>query len=158
MRPGSGSGTMKQVLEGSVASRGEPEPVILLKAWWAAAGPALARCARSLDLKDGTLQVVVGDPMWRRPIRELSQTLLDRLHRWPGLHRVRDISVVLESGAAPAALRPSPVPTVSGSESRPPEEILQAAESISDPDLSRRWCAAVGRLLARVSQDTDSAR
>lgn len=124
----------------------EPAAVALLKAWWYAAGPTLARAARPAGVAGGMLELVVGDRRWQRQIEEVREVLLARLRHRKGIEKISGIRVVIDPHEAVhrEADRPEKAP-----ETAAPEEILLAAQSIDDADLKRRLCGAIGRTLQR---------
>ena len=126
---------------------GDPAAVALLKAWWDAAGPTLARAARPAGVDGGWLELRVNDGRWQRQIEEVREILLARLRRRKGLEELSGIRVVVDPHAAAAGepdRRPPAAPLVPA-----PEEILRAAQSIDDANLKGRWCGAIARHLQR---------
>ena len=126
--------------------RGEvPEPVILLRAWWSAAGAGLARAAAVVGVRDGILEVEVADPAWESVLGGHREEIVARLRREPGGGGIRDI-VIRRGEREPVLLRSAPAGMGIAA---PPREIREAAVKIPDPELARRWVEAVGRLLSR---------
>ena len=124
----------------------EPSPVALVRAWWDAAGPALARAGHPAGMVGNELERVVGDRGWQRQIEELREVLLARLRRRKGLEKLAGIRVALDPSrrAEPQACDRPPAGSLPA-----PEEILRAAQAIADAELQARWCSAIGRLLQR---------
>ena len=131
---------------------GEPDPLTLLAAWWRAVGEQMAAAASPRGYSRGRLLVAVPDPHWKREVGLHLEEILARLRREELLQGIQGIDLVLEP-------RPPRQTSASGSAGRPvdppdpPPEIALSAESIPDPDLARRWKAAVGLLLARRERD-----
>ncbi|HEU5182690.1 MAG TPA: DciA family protein [Candidatus Polarisedimenticolia bacterium] len=124
----------------------DPAAVALLKAWWDAAGPTLARAARPAGVSGGVLELVVGDHRWQRQVEEVREVLLDRLRHRKGIEKIGGIRVVIDPHEAVhrGDDRPEAVPATAA-----PEEILRAAQLIDDASLKERLCGAIGRHLQR---------
>jgi Dna[CI] antecedent DciA-like protein len=124
----------------------EPDPVMVVRAWCNAAGPAMARAVFPRGYEGGRLEVVVPDRAWLRELESRREELMQRLRHEKRMHQLREISFVLElSQENREEMAPRP-----RRESNPLElipEILSAARAIADEDLSRRWTAAISRLL-----------
>ena len=124
----------------------EPDPVAVVRAWCNAAGPALARAAFPGGYESGRLEVVVPDRAWLRELESRREELIQRLRHEKRMNQLREITFVLEPAPEnQEEMAPSP-----RRDSKPHElspEILNAARAITDGDLSRRWTAAIARLL-----------
>ena len=124
----------------------EPDPVAVVRAWCNAAGPAVARAVFPGGYQGGRLEVIVPDRAWLREMEACREELMRRLRREKRMDQLREICLVLD----PVPVRPKEIsPALSGEFDSHPisPEILQAARAIGDEDLSRRWTAAVSRLL-----------
>ena len=142
--PALGDAAVKRLVE-TRAIAADSAAIALLKAWWEAAGPTLARAARPAGVAGGRLELLVDDGRWQRQIEEVHEILLARLRRRKGLEDLCGIRVVVDPRAT-LAREPDGVPTAV---LPAPEEILRAAQSIEDDDLKRRWCGAIARHLMR---------
>jgi hypothetical protein len=131
----------------------EPDAVAVVRAWWNAAGPAMSRAAFPGSYEDGRLEVVVPDRAWLRELESRRDELMQRLRRERRMDQLREIALVLEPALPPAVERAS-LPSRPPDSPEPPLEILQAARAIGDEDLSRRWTAAIGRLLGATRSDS----
>ena len=67
--------------------------------WDAVVGPTLARHARPERLRRGVLVVAVDSPEWMQELQFLKRDLRERLNARLGRSAVRDVFLVLESGA-----------------------------------------------------------
>ena len=67
--------------------------------WDAVVGPTLARHARPERLRRGVLVVAVDSPEWMQELQFLKHELRERLNARLGRSAVRDVFLVLASGA-----------------------------------------------------------
>jgi predicted nucleic acid-binding Zn ribbon protein len=67
--------------------------------WDAVVGPTLARHARPERLRRGVLIVAVDSPGWMQELQFLKHELRERLNARLGRSAVREVFLVLESGA-----------------------------------------------------------
>jgi predicted nucleic acid-binding Zn ribbon protein len=67
--------------------------------WDAVVGPTVARHARPERLRRGVLIVAVDSPEWMQELQFLKHELRERLNARLGRSAVRDVFLVLESGA-----------------------------------------------------------
>jgi Dna[CI] antecedent DciA-like protein len=124
----------------------DPEPVAVVRAWCNAAGPGVSYAVFPCGYESGRLEVVVPDRAWLRELECRREELMRRLRRDKRMDQLREISLVLE----PAPERPKVIVPLPPCESHALElspEIVNAARAIADEDLSRRWIAAIARLL-----------
>src|SRR5438093_1252166 len=136
------------LLAGNEAGAQALDPVSLLSAWWETVGAGLARVASPRGVEAGILRIAVPDLRWEREMTAQSEGILARLRGRKGLADLRGIELVLKPSPSPCFL-PDREAALSG-EVDPPREILEAARSIGDPVLAKRWARAVGRLLSRA--------
>jgi hypothetical protein len=124
----------------------DPEPVMLLKAWWNAAGPSMARCVSPRGYQQGRLELAVPGQRWLREMQGHLEALRQRLRRERGMEGLVEIVLFLEP------LAPSPPDLQSASSTlaptpETPSEIVAAAKAIPDEELAARWTRVVGRSL-----------
>ena len=124
----------------------EPDPVAVVRAWCNAAGPAMSRAAFPASYQDGRLELVVPDRSWLRELESRREELMQRLRRERRMDQLREIIVVMEP-AAPRVKDLTPFHPRQPDSPELPPEILQASSAIGDEVLSRRWTAAISRLL-----------
>ena len=129
-----------------VALPDDTDSVVLLAAWWRAAGGPMARLASPRGIHRGRLRIAVPDARWKREIGKHIEEILSRLRRTQGLEELEGVDLVVEhrSGhAAEGGVAPY---------EPPPEEASREAPSISSIEiapLSWRLNAAVARILTR---------
>lgn len=66
--------------------------------WPAAVGPRVARRARAVSFKDGTLRIEVEGSAWRHELGMLERDLLRQLNRHLGSDLVRDLEFIKARG------------------------------------------------------------
>jgi predicted nucleic acid-binding Zn ribbon protein len=66
--------------------------------WDAIVGPAIARHARPLRLRRGTLMIAVDDAGWMQELQFLKHDLRERLNARLGRRAIRDVFLVLDPG------------------------------------------------------------
>jgi hypothetical protein len=128
---------------------GAPEATLALlrAAWPAAVGEELARRTELVGLERGVLRVRVADLRWQRTLQRMRGELLGRLRRAAGRATPHALGFVTGevAGVEPAkAMTRAAAPPAP-----PPEQVVDAAEAIRDPELRSRFLAAAGRYLAR---------
>jgi len=68
----------------SLLARSPMSPGKFEFAWRQAVGPALERAAKATLLEDGTVEVSVDDPAWRREVKRSQTVILGRLRELLG--------------------------------------------------------------------------
>jgi predicted nucleic acid-binding Zn ribbon protein len=69
-----------------------------VEAWPRVAGPRLARRARAVAFRDGTLHVEVEGSAWMHELGFLKRDLIERIHRDLGTDEVRDLRFSIHRG------------------------------------------------------------
>jgi hypothetical protein len=133
-----------------------PERTLTLMraAWPAAVGPEVARRTELVALDGGVLRIRVPDATWRRGLWRMRGDILARLREIAGKAAPRSLGFV-EGPVAfvePAAGTPAP-----GAAPQAPESLVEAAATIADPELRRRFLAVAARYLGRFGSSAPSA-
>lgn len=133
-----------------------PERTLALMraAWPAAVGPEVARRTELVALDGGVLRVRVPDATWRRGLWRMRGDILARLRSIAGKAAPRSlgfvegpVALVEPAAEAPPPNAPPPLPP----------SLIEASETIADPELRGRFLAVAGRYLGRFGSSSPSA-
>jgi len=120
---------------------------LLKAAWPAAVGPDLARRSEVVVLDGEVLRIRVPDAIWRRSLWRMRADLLDRLRQVAGRAAPRGLGFI--EGAVAASAEPAPPDPEPPPPDFLPRGVAEAARSIPDADIRRRFEAAAARYFGR---------
>ena len=128
---------------------------LLRAAWPAAVGKDLARRSEVVVLDGEVLRIRVPDAIWRRSLWRMRSDLLARLRDVAGRAAPRGLGFiegpVAASGEPETRVPEPPPPHVL------PARVAEAARSIPDAEIRRRFEAAAGRYFGRFSPPSAQA-
>lgn len=130
------------------AHGGNPELAVKL-AWSIAAGVGLRRHAVAVRWRERTLTVAVADALWQKQLEHMRAELLFRVNSCLGQKLVDALAFQINPKEVSAA---QPVMAVEAAKAAPaplPDELLFAANSITDQDLRERFVRAAGNCISR---------
>ena len=124
---------------------------VIFAIWRRVAGDSLTEHAVAKDLDGSTLYVAVADRNWQRNLSELSKEMLFRMNFIIGSSQVKRIEFVVDKQAFDrpgrghqdgATMEAEALDEIS-------DPLRQAADSIQDDDMRRKFLLAAGSCLAR---------
>lgn len=124
---------------------------VIFAIWRRVAGDSLTEHAVAKDIDGSTLYVAVADRNWQRNLSELSKEMLFRMNFIIGSSQVKRIEFVVDKHAFDrpgrghqdgATMEAEALDEIS-------DPLRQAADSIQDDDMRRKFLLAAGSCLAR---------
>lgn len=118
-------------------------------AWSRAAGPGLRRHAVALRCREKTLTVAVADAIWQKQLERMRAELLFRLNNCLGQKLVDALAFQINPREVLAAQPATETREAKVPPAPLPDELLFAANSITDEDLRARFVRAAGNCISR---------
>lgn len=130
------------------APGGNPELAVKL-AWSLAAGVGLRRHAVAVSWRERVLTVAVADALWQKQLEHMRGELLYRVNKCLGQKLVDTLAFQINPREVSAAQPATVVEEPKAAPAHLPDELLFAANSITDQDLRERFVRAAGNCISR---------